>query len=60
MEKNFSMKKKYERIGVNTDDNIPLNKKLKFLTLIIIIRCIFQEGKKLYAQVYLDECLYEL
>ena len=58
--KEFFYEKKYERIGVNSDDNIPLNKKLKFLTLIIIIRCIFQEGKKLYAQVYLDECLYEL
>ena len=27
--------------------------------LTIIIRCIFQEGKKLYPQIYLDECLYE-
>ena len=50
----------YVKIGVNTDDNIPLNKKLKFPSLTIIIRCIFQNGKKLYPQVYLDECLYEL
>ena len=50
----------YSRIGVNTDDDIPLNKPLKFLTLTIIIRCVFQEGKKLYPQIYLDECLYEL
>ena len=33
---------------------------LKFPSLTIIIRCIFQNGKKLYPQVYLDECLYEL
>ena len=49
----------YVKIGVNTDDNVPLNKKLKFPTLIIIIRCVFQNDKKLYPQVYLDECLYE-
>ena len=53
-------KKHYAKSGVNTDDNIPLNKKLKFPTLTIIIRCVFQNGKKLCPQVYLDECLYEL
>ena len=36
----------YVKTGVNTDDNIPLNKQLKFLTLTIIIRCVFQNGKK--------------
>ena len=53
-------KKHYAKAGVNTDDDIPLIKKLKFPTLTIIIRCIFQNGKKLCSQVYLDECLYEL
>ena len=48
------------RIGVNTDDDLPLNKPLKFPALTIIIRCVFQNGKKLYPQIYLDECLYEL
>ena len=52
--------KNYARIGVNTDDDILLNKQLKFPSLIIIIRCIFQDGKNLYPQIYLDECLYEL
>ena len=47
------------RIGVNTDDDIPLNKTLKFPTLTIIIRCDFEESGKLYPQIYLDECLYE-
>ena len=51
--------KNYSRIGVNTDDELPLNKRLKFPTLTIIIRCIFQNGKTLYPQIYLDECLYE-
>ena len=52
------MKKNYARIEVNTDDDLPLNKPLKFLTLTIIIRCVFPEGEKLYPQIYLDECFY--
>ena len=54
------MKKNYARIGVNTDDDVPSNKPLKFPTLTIIIRCVFQEGEKLYPQIYLDEWLYKL
>ena len=52
--------KKYSTIGVNTDDDLPLNKPLKFPALTIIIRFVFQNGKKLYPQTYLDKCLYEL
>ena len=52
--------KHYARAGVNTDDDIPLNKKLRFSSLSIIIRCVFQNGKKLCPKVYLDECFYEL
>ena len=58
--KELFYEKNYARIGINTDDDLPLNKQLKFPTLTIIIRCVFQEGKKLYPQIYLDECLYEL
>ena len=45
----------YSRIGVNNDDDLLLNKRLKFPTLTIIIRCIFQNGKTLYPQIYLEE-----
>ena len=58
--KELFYEKNYARIGVNTDDDVPLNKPLKFPTLTIIIRCVFQEGEKLYPQIYLDECLYKL
>ena len=57
--KELFYEKNYARIGVNTEDDLPLNKPLKFPTLTIIIRCVFQEGEKLYPQIYLDECLYE-
>ena len=58
-ENNCIVKKNYARIGVNTDDGLPLNKPLKFPTLTVIIRCVFQKDEKLYLQIYLDECLYE-
>ena len=57
--KELFYEKNYAKIGVNTDDDgVPLNKKLKFPSLTIIIRCVFQNGNKLQPQVYLDECLY--
>ena len=56
----YEKKKNCAKIGINTDNDLPLNKSLKFPTLTISIRCVFQEGKKLYPQIYLDKCLYEL
>ena len=58
--KELFYEKNYTKIGINIDDDIPLNKQLKFPTLTIIIRCVLQKNKKLYPQIYSDECLYEL
>ena len=52
--------KNYARIGINIDDDLPLNKRPKFPTLIIMIRYVLKNGKKLFPQIFLDECLYEL
>ena len=57
--KELIYEKSYAKIRVNTDDDVPLNKQLKFPTFTIIIECIFQEDKELDPQIYLDECLYE-
>ena len=57
--KELFYEKNYAKIGVNTDDDTPLNKQLKFPTLTIIIRCVFQNGKKLCPQICLDDCLYD-
>ena len=46
--KELFYEKNYARIGVNTDDNLPLKKQLKFPTLTIIIRCIFQRVIKMF------------
>ena len=53
-------KKNYAKIVINTDNDLPLNKPLKFPKLTIIIKCILREGEKLHPQIYLDECLHEL
>ena len=52
--------KDYMKIKFNTDDDIPLNKKLYFLTITVIIRCVFEKDGKYYPEVYLDECLYQI
>ena len=47
------------KIAVNSVDELPLNKPLKFHNMTITIRSVFEDGK-LYPQVYLDDALYEL
>ena len=42
-----------------SDDNLPLNKILKFSVLTIIIRHVFEKDGKCYPQIFLDYCLYE-
>ena len=60
MGKKLFYKKNYAKIGINTDDDLTLKKPLKFPTLTVIIRCVLQEAEKLYPQIYLENCLYEL
>ena len=48
------------KIKFNSDDDLPLNKSLKFRLMTITIRCVFGEDGKLYPQIVLDDSLYEL
>ena len=48
------------KIKFNSDDDLPLNKSLKFRLMTITIRCVFKEDNELYPQVFLDDTLYEL
>ena len=48
------------KIKFNSDDDLPLNNSLKIHAMAIIIRSVFEEGGKLYPQVFLDDALYEL
>ena len=52
--------KDYMKIKFNSDNNLPLNKPLKFHNMTITIRSVFEEDGKLYPQVFLDDILYEL
>ena len=52
--------KDYMKIKFKSDDKLPLNKQLKFLSVTIIIRSAFEEYGKYYSQAFLDDCLYEL
>ena len=52
--------KDYTKIKFNSDDNLPLNKPLKFYQMTVTIRYVFSEDNKLYPQVFLDEVLYSL
>ena len=52
--------KDYMKIKFNSDNDLPLNKSLKFRLMTITIRCVFEENGTLYPQVFLDDTLYEL
>ena len=48
------------KIKFNSDDDLPLNKPLKFHLMIMTIRSVFEEDDKIYPQVFLDDTLHEL
>ena len=58
--KQNDFRKDYIKIKFNSEDDLPLNKPLKFHAMTIIIRSVFEKGSKLYPQVFLNDTLYEL
>ena len=56
----YDYEKAYMKIKFNSDDNLSLNKPLKFHMMTIIIRSVFKKDGKLYPQVFLDDALYEV
>ena len=56
----WDYEKYYMKIKLESDDDVPLNKSLKFNLMTITIRSVFEEEGKLYPQVYLHYTLYEL
>ena len=51
--------KDFMKIKFNLDNDLPLNKPLKFHALTIVVKSVFEEHGKFYPQIFLDECLYE-
>ena len=48
------------KIKFDSNDDLPLKEPLKFPTMTIIVRSVFEGNGKYYPQVCLDEYLYEL
>ena len=45
------------KIKYKSDDKLPLNKQLKFLSVTIVIRSAFEEDGRYYPQALLDDCM---
>ena len=48
------------KIKINLDDKLPLNKTIEIPTITIVVKTVFLEINKYYAQNFLDECLYKI
>ena len=48
------------KIKFNSDENLSLNKQLKFISVTIIVRSVFEEVSKYYPEFFLDDCLCEV
>ena len=58
--KGIDYEKYYMKIKFNSDDDLPLNKLLKFHLMTVTIRSVFEEDGKLYPQFFLGDTFYEL
>ena len=58
--KEIAYDKYFMSIKFNSENDLPLNKPLKFYAMTIVVRSVFEEHGKLHPQIYLYECLYEL
>ena len=57
---NKKNRKRLHANKLNSDDDLPLNKPLKFHAMTIIIRSVFEEDSKHYPQILLVETFYQL
>ena len=49
--KEIAYDKNFMSIKFNSDDDLPLNKPLKFNVMTIVVRSVFEEDGKLYPQI---------
>ena len=49
----------YNKLKFSSDVDLPLDTLIEFHMLTIVINCVIEKGNKYYAEIYLDECLYE-
>ena len=48
------------KIKFNSDDELPLDKTIEILSMIIVVRAVFLESNKYYPQIFLDVYLHKL
>ena len=48
------------KIKFNLDGELPLNKTVEILSMIIVARAVSHENDKYYPEAFLDECQYKL
>ena len=58
--KPIEYEKDYRKIKFDSNDVLPLNKNIRFISVTIVIRSVFEKDGKYYPQIFLDDCLYEL
>ena len=51
--------KKYMKIKIDSDDDLPLKKTLEVRNMVINVRSVFHVDNKYTSKVVLDECLYK-
>ena len=56
----YDYDEKYIKIKFDSDDELPLNKRIEIPIITIVVKVIFLENNKYYPQVFLDECLYKI
>ena len=57
--KSGEYEKCYLKVKFESDDKLPLNKQLEFLSVTIFIKSVFEDDGKYYPQAFLHDCLYE-
>ena len=50
----------YNKLKFSSDVELPLDRMIKFHSLIVVVSCVMCKGNKLYPEVYLDEGIFEI
>ena len=50
----------YNKLRFSSDVYLPLDRLIKFHSLIIAVNCVICKGNKLYPEIYLDEGIFEI
>ena len=50
--------KDYDKFRFNSDIDLPVNKIIKFRSLLINVSCVIEKDNEYYPEIYLNECSY--